>query len=462
MNNVSKMWTEITHGQRKIFSDSRKNFAAGDVFVALVGENHDATIYIKDLVAKGLTNAIVNDSPVNRDLLSQFKDIIVEYVTDTTKALQSLASQKVQYWREQNSNRVVIALTGSNGKTTTKEMLAWLLAGHERRSHVTKGNLNNHLGVPFTILEMPMDCEVLVLEMGTNHPGEIELLCDIAKPQAGLITNIGQSHLEFFHNEDNVMVEKSSLYRQIAKHPKGLFVINMDDVRLATLLNSPKTLAVGENKKSEIVLNLADNKIKLSSADLSLEVVASNIPEHHNRHNMALALALCVKLWPTSEFHQHLIKRVQSYQAPRNNRSMLLRKGALSVYLDAYNANPSSMMASLKGFIDWTKENTKQSIEQVWFILGDMNELGERAPEYHREIGKFLHEQGASRVSFIGRYADSYMAGFGGGEKFQDRHAFLTQYGKGPSTWNANNIFIKGSRTLQLEELVDITLFPVL
>src|SRR5690606_1311395 len=138
-------------------------------------EKHDAGQYVPSLLSKNLSYAVVEDNSVNRALLQDKKNVF--FVVDSTRFLQDLAHAKLTYWRQQNGERKVLALTGSNGKTTTKEMLAWLLKAYPKLVHVTKGNLNNHLGVPFTILDMPLESEVLVLEMGTNHPGEIELLC---------------------------------------------------------------------------------------------------------------------------------------------------------------------------------------------------------------------------------------------------------------------------------------------
>lgn len=452
---------EIIEGRAKAFTDSRIEFAKNDLFIALVGESHDAARFVPDLIARGLNHAVVTDNAKNRDLLKDIDASKLHFVADSTRYLQDLAHQKIEYWRTQDSKRKVLALTGSNGKTTTKEMLAWLLSAYPGKVHVTKGNLNNHFGVPYTILEMPLDTDVVVLEMGTNHPGEIARLCEIAVPDAGLITNIGQSHLEFFHNEDNVMVEKSALYHAIVKR-HGIFIVNTNDSRLKTLASKPCTLSAGTSADVEIKFTINAETINIRSAKFNLTISSKNIPEEHNRFNMAMALSLCASLWPDENFLNDLSVRANSYKSPRNNRSMLLRNDQATIYLDAYNANPSSMSVSLDGFCKWWVQEQKGEIADIWFILADMNELGDRAPEYHREIGAKLKQLGAKQVTFIGRYREHYLAGFGETESFADRFEFLAKHGLGPANWQASIAFIKGSRTLQLEELIDITVFPVL
>lgn len=452
---------EIIEGRARAFTDSRIEFAQNDLFIALVGEAHDAARFVPDLVARGLNHAVVTDSAKNRDLLKDIEASKLQFVADSTHYLQDLAHQKLEYWRAQDSKRRVLALTGSNGKTTTKEMLAWLLGAYPGKVHVTKGNLNNHFGVPYTILEMPLDTDVIVLEMGTNHPGEIARLCEIAVPDAGLITNIGQSHLEFFHNEDNVMVEKSALYHAVAKR-NGTFIINTNDIRLKKLIGEPCTLSAGTEDNADIHFNIDAESIQVKAQKFDLRINAKSIPEEHNRFNMAMALSLCASLWPNEKFLNDLSAKANNYKSPRNNRSMLLRNDQATVYLDAYNANPSSMSVSLDGFCKWWVQEQNGDIADIWFILADMNELGDRAPEYHREIGAKLKLLGAKQVTFIGRYREHYLAGFGETESFADRFEFLAKHGLGPVNWQASIAFIKGSRTLQLEELIDITVFPVL
>lgn len=452
----------ITEGKAKAFTDSRIDFNPEDLFIALVGESHDAARFVPDLVARGLKHAVVTDNKNNRDFLKNIDSKTLHFKNDTTAYLQELAHNKLESWRNQSKTRKVLAMTGSNGKTTTKEMLAWLLGAYPGKVHVTKGNLNNHFGVPYTILEMPLDTEVLVLEMGTNHPGEIARLCEIATPDAGFITNIGQSHLEFFHNEDNVMVEKSALYHAIVKR-KGIFIVNTNDSRLKTLVGKPCVISAGTSDGCEYKFTITEKYITIKTLNFTLDVPTNNIPEEHNRFNMAMALSLCASLWHDEEFLKQLVSRASSYKSPRNNRSMLLRNDDSTIYLDAYNANPSSMAVSIDGFCKWWVKEQSGSIEDVWFILADMNELGDRAPEYHREIGAKLKQMGAKKVCFIGRYRKHYLEGFGDeAESFVDRYEFLAKYGVGPKSWNASTAFIKGSRTLQLEELIDITVFPAL
>ncbi len=439
--------------QNSIFTDSRKDFDDASIFVALIGEHHDASKFVLDLINKGLKHAVVTDTEKNRELLNNQDKCQISFVPDTNQFIKDCGIKKLDYWKSLNTRNKILAMTGSNGKTTTKEMLTCLMKAYPGKSHTTKGNFNNHLGVPFTILDMPLDTEVLILEMGTNHPGEIANLCEMGKPDAGFITNIGQSHLEFFHNEDNVFVEKSELYHSIAKKPDGLFIVNTDDSRLATLFEKPKTLAIGNDSKNDIFYEKTNDGFNLTIKNKTHSFTCPKIPEAHNRYNMAMSVALCLSLWPNLNFEQAVL----NYEPPKNNRSLILKKDDLTIYLDAYNANPSSMSVSIDGFTDYVKEVLKINFSDTWFILGDMNELGENAPRYHFEIGKKLKDMGVTNAFFIGRHALDYKNGFEGGETFVDRGEFIEIYGQTGGGWMCQAAFIKGSRTLQLEELVDIT-----
>ncbi len=436
-----------------IFTDSRKDFNEQSIFVALIGEHHDASKFVLALISKGLKQAVITDSKENRELLSKQQACDILFVSDTNNYIKNCAIKKLDFWKASNNKNTIIAMTGSNGKTTTKEMLNSLMKAYPGTTHTTKGNLNNHLGVPFTILDMPLNTEVLILEMGTNHPGEIANLCEMGKPDAGFITNIGQSHLEFFHNEDNVFVEKSELYHSIAKKPEGLFVVNADDSRLASLCDKPKTLSIGSDPKFDISYKRTTDGFDLTFKSKTHCFICPKIPEAHNRYNMAMSVALCLSLWPNLCFEQAVL----DYVPPKNNRSLILKKDDLTIYLDAYNANPSSMSVSIDGFTEYVNDVLKVNFSDTWFILGDMNELGENAPRYHFEIGQKLKGLGATNAFFIGRYALDYKKGFEGGETFADRSEFIEIYGQAGPGWMCQAAFIKGSRTLQLEELVDIT-----
>src|SRR5690606_33429886 len=267
--------------------------------------------------------------------------------------------------------------------------------------------------------------------------------------------------LEFFHNEDNVMVEKSALYHAVAKK-NGIFIINTNDIRLKKLIGEPCTISAGTGENVDIHFSINAESIEVKAKSFNLKVNAKNIPEEHNRFNMAMALSLCASLWPNEKFLNDLSAKANCYKSPRNNRSMLLRNDQATIYLDAYNANPSSMSVSIDGFCKWWVQEQKGDVSDIWFILADMNELGDRAPEYHQDIGAKLKQLGAKHVTFIGRYREHYLKGFGAAESFADRFEFLAKHGLGPANWQSSIAFIKGSRTLQLEELIDITVFPVL
>lgn len=436
-----------------IFTDSRKKFSENDLFVALKGEKFDAAQFVTSLIENGLNHAFVNDNEANRELLKNCDQNKITYVKDANIFIKECGLIKLKYWKSLDSKNKVLALTGSNGKTSTKEMLASLMSAYPGRFHTTKGNLNNHLGVPFTILDMPLETEVLILEMGTNHPGEIANLCESGLPEAGLITNIGQSHLEFFHNEDNVFVEKSQLYHSIAKVSNGVFLVNTNDIRLKKLKGKPSTVSIGSELDNDFVFLDQDESFNINYKGKDYNFSCPQIIEPHNRYNMAMAVALCLSLWPELDYES----AIKKYIPPKNNRSVVLSVDNKLVYLDAYNANPSSMEVSIKGFVSHWVTKKKKQLKDAMFIIGDMNELGENAPRYHAEIGKVLESLNVKNAHFIGRYADDYQKGFPSGKKYKDRHDFIAQNGKNLEKWECLGVFIKGSRTLQLEELIDIT-----
>jgi len=436
-----------------IFTDSRKSLNENDLFVALRGEKFDAAQFVATLIDKGLSHAFVNDNETNRELLKNCDQNRVTFVSDTNTFIKECGLKKLNYWKSLSPKNKVLALTGSNGKTSTKEMLASLMSVYPGKFHTTKGNLNNHLGVPFTILDMPLETEVLILEMGTNHPGEIANLCDSGLPEAGLITNIGQSHLEFFHNEDNVFIEKSELYHAISKVPDGVFLVNTNDIRLKKLKGKSSTISIGSEAGNDFVFSDQDESFKIHYKGKIFDFSCPQIIEPHNRYNMAMAVALCLSLWPELDYKS----AVKNYIPPKNNRSVVLSVDNKHVYLDAYNANPSSMEVSIKGFVNHWISKKKSDLKDAMFIIGDMNELGENAPRYHEGIGKLLEGLNVKDAHFIGRYADDYLKGFPNGKKYKDRHEFISKNGRKVGNWNCLGVFIKGSRTLQLEELIDIT-----
>ena len=436
-----------------INTDSR-TFKKGETFVALEGENFDGFNYVRSVLDLGASAVAFTDNP-NRDeevkkLVEQYPSTQFIYTSSSLAFLQELASEHIKAWKNKKPERKIIGITGSNGKTTHKEMVYFLL--HSllgEKVLATKGNLNNHIGVPLTIFRLTDEHDVAIIEMGMNHPGEIAELCSIAHPEHGMITNIGPAHIEFMKSIENIFLEKSSLYLSVIDNSKGLgvFVVNADDQYLNKLEKSKGLATYGENN--------GDVKIKISGSEISFtlneELVLinnKNIFEHHNLKNLAGTTIFAMKLFP--EKTHEIAKAASLYEQPNMNRSQWVDH----VFLDAYNANPSSMKVSLDSFITVMK-NRSINLKDCCFVLGDMNELGEFARELHIEIAKHLKLAGAENVYFIGRYKEYYLEGFGPTAKSYLKKEDFYEDWKSVRK-NYKYVFIKASRSLQLETLMSI------
>lgn len=353
-----------------ICTDTRK-LEPGCLFFALKGPRFDGNRYAKSALAAGAAYAIVDDE----DVVNEEGLIRVDSVLET---LQKLAA-----YHRQQKDIPVIAITGSNGKTTTKELTTAVFGSHYL-THYTSGNFNNHIGVPITLLRMPSDTEVAIIEMGANHIGEIDFLCNIAAPTHGLITNVGKAHLEGFGDFEGVKKAKGELYRYLEK-TRGLAFVNQDEFFLEEMAgaglkkvlyresNSPDPL----NPVFETQLLKMDPFLRLSflSENGSLVEVNTNLIGKYNFNNVMTAITLgrYFKV-PSAK-----IKKALENYMPSNNRSQIVRKGSNKFLLDAYNANPTSMTKALESFAAY-KEKNKVA------ILGDMLELGIFSREAHQKI----------------------------------------------------------------------------
>ena len=404
-------------GSFRIFTDSRVA-QGGNCFLALDGPKFRGVHFLPNCPL-----VIVNNDRESREIVEKTAPQGAIFVKDTLLYLQEMAQAHLVNWPG-----TVIGITGSNGKTTVKEMLYHILQKLEgEKVWASEKNFNNHIGVPLTILALTRKHRFLVLEMGTNHPGELERLCQIASPHMGLITNIGDSHLAFFGDRAGVFKEKKALYQRV-KENNGPFLINTSDPYLKKLGHYEKSFTIDKGKKGLLFTN-------------------NHIVGDFNFFNMAMSATMALILFPHRE--REIVKAIESYRTPSNNRSCQISRGGKEIFLDAYNANPSSMRASLEFFISQLSPD-----EPPLFILGDMNELGDRAEEFHREIGAILAKAKGEGV-FIGHYANAYQKGFGReAHCYPNRHSFLPHW---PKLYKKHKkIFIKGSRTLQLEVLLDI------
>lgn len=403
--------------------DSRK-VREKSLFFALKGAHIDGNEFALEAVAKGAVAAVV-DKPSLKNKAQCF------YVEDVLAALQQLSE-----FHRNTFSFPVIGLTGSNGKTTTKELIRDVLA-KKYSVQATQGNLNNHIGVPLTILSVRTPLDFLIVEMGANHQGEIDFLSRIAQPDFGLITNIGKAHLEGFGGPEGVKKGKSELYRHLAQYRKIIF-INGEDQVLDSLVPAGYANVV-EYYPSKMM------KVVKTHPTLSLILDQFQIDSHlfgqYNLYN--IAAATCIGLYfhvPAKEIAQAISEYI-----PDNNRSQIIKWGSNTVIRDAYNANPSSMQFSIENF---AKSNFKNKI----LIIGDMYELGEYAEEEHRKILELVTKDQWHMCIFIGKYFYNCRNSY--------PYLFFETLEEAKMAFHEKNIeqsaiLLKGSRGIALEKLLE-------
>ena len=411
-----------------VSTDTRK-IEKNSLFVALKGDNFDANTFAKEALEKGAKYVVI-DNPTylidNRTLL----------VKDSLVALQELAKHHRTFL-----GLPIIALTGSNGKTTTKELIHAVLS-KKYNTLATIGNLNNHIGVPLTLLRFTKETEIGIVEMGANHQKEIEFLCKIAQPDYGYITNFGKAHLEGFGGVEGVIKGKSEMYDYLRDNNKIVFV-NLDDSIQKEKSTNIKRFSFSLNDST------ADVKISTIEANPMVKIIFNNqtIQSHligiYNANNINAAITIGNYFKVSDE----LIKEAIENYIPENNRSQLILKNGNEIILDAYNANPSSMAAAIANFIQLEKKNKIA-------ILGDMFELGEESHNEHEKIVDLLINETSITTYFIGKdfYANqtsnTHLKFF---ENFENFAAFLKT-----NLPNNNLLLIKGSRGMALEKTLDL------
>jgi UDP-N-acetylmuramoyl-tripeptide--D-alanyl-D-alanine ligase len=412
-----------------VCTDTRK-ITENSLFIALKGDNFDGNTFVKQAIQSGARYAITS--------VAEFADEQhIFYVNDTLQALQDLAN----YHRRQ-FNIPVIAITGSNGKTTTKELFYAVLS-QKYCTLATKGNLNNHIGVPLTLLQMNHTHEVAIVEMGANHQGEIALLSKIAEPNIGLITNIGKAHLEGFGGVEGVIKGKTELYHFLETHD-GLIVYNADYEILKGKVTHHQSLTYAFHEqaycKGEIVEDAPFLKIAYTCQHASMQTVQSNLIGKYNAENILSAICIGKHLKVDDDA---IASGIAAY-VPDNSRSQIIKAGNNTIILDAYNANPSSMKAALDNF-KRMPENHKI------VILGDMFELGERSDEEHQYIIAEALNGNFDETIFVGPRFSAHKQSIQG--RFFDTVMACETFLKSNQPGNAC-ILIKGSRGMKLETLM--------
>jgi UDP-N-acetylmuramoyl-tripeptide--D-alanyl-D-alanine ligase len=433
-----------------INTDSRK-FTTGETFVALRGENFDGRKYLESVLKIGARAVVFECEKEYVQKLSSWVQAYPETLficaSDSLKFLQELASEYILEWKKEVPNRKIIGITGSNGKTTHKEMMFFILQKlFPDKILATHGNLNNHIGVPLTIFTLTNNHDVAIIEMGMNHPGEIAELTAIAHPEHGMITNVGPAHIEFMKSTENIFKEKSELYNSVLanSHGEGVFTVNADDTYLVRLPKTPGLITYGENT-GDVKIKINPPEVELTWKEKKLLITNQNISERHNLKNLAGVAVFLMKLYP--EKQSQIIAAASEYSQPEMNRSQWID----NIFLDAYNANPSSMRTSLNSFVE-TMKSKNISLDDCYFVLGDMNELGEFAPALHKEIAEHAKDIGIKNITFIGRYRKFYLDGFSNPtSEFATKEEFIDSFKKIKKDYRY--VFVKASRSLQLETL---------
>lgn len=415
----------------RISTDTRK-LTPNSIFFALKGDNFNGNKFAEQALAEGCAYAIIDEV----DYQANDRCILV---TDVLTTLQELAT----YHRRQ-LKIPIIGITGSNGKTTTKELILAALSTQYRTS-ATFGNLNNHIGVPLTLLSIPTTCEIAVIEMGANHREDIAELARIALPDYGIITNIGKAHLEGFGGLEGVEYAKSRLY-EFVRSSDGQVFVNGDNQQLMRLSDGLRQITYGTNSDHFLhaVLEQASPFLKISWLR-GKEIVAidTQILGRYNFENVLAALCIGSFFGISKD---NMVQALSQYQSD-NNRSQLLEKGTNTILLDAYNANPVSMAAALANFSNWESHQPKLA------ILGDMFELGEFAEQEHQEIIGLLQSLGFEQALLVGEnfakceLPDSYLSF----PKTDEAIGYLQ--GKKIS---GHTLLIKGSRGIRLERLLEV------
>ena len=409
-----------------VCTDTR-NIAQDNIFFCLKGENFNGNKFAKDALEKGASFVIVDEKQY------QLNEQCI-LVDDTLKTLQELA-----FFYRQKLNIPIIGITGTNGKTTTKELVCAVLS-KKYKVYATKGNLNNHIGVPLTLLSInPADAEIAIVEMGANHIGEIAELCEMAQPDFGIITNIGKAHLEGFQSIDGVIRTKKALYDAVKKKSGTLFV-NADDELLMTHSENNKRILYGNI--GDISGEFLSDRLYLTFALLDYPVeIQTQLTGNYNFPNAMAAVAVGLHFDVSVED----IKMALENYKPDNNRSQVIRKEEKTIIIDAYNANPSSMQAAIENLM-----KVSSSCKAV--LLGDMFELGEESKLEHQRIVDILKTANIQYVYLLGETFSKTDAN--ASWKYTDFDTLANALHQ--QLPNEVTILIKGSRSMEMERFLDI------
>lgn len=409
---------------RRVTTDTR-NVQPNDIFFALKGEHFNGNLFAKQALDLGAALVVVDEE------VEIHSDRIVR-VEDSLKALQALAKQ----YRETFSFPV-IGITGSNGKTTTKELMREVLS-MKYKTFATHGNFNNHIGVPLSLLSIPADCEIAIIEMGANHQKEIASYCEYAMPNYGIITNIGKAHLEGFGGVEGIVKGKGELFDYVSAH-NGICLVNTELAHLDKMAEPIQHKKYGFKSGGFHLETLSEHPTLSFEFSIPGEnekhICHAQMAGTYNLFNMATAIAVGSEFGVSADL---MCKAIASY-TPENNRSQWWDSGKNKVILDAYNANPSSMEAALVNL---------SKMENTYFIIGDMFEMGEYAHAEHAKIFQLTKDLRLEGI-FIGKEFQSV----GATDLLNAQNA--TDFLK-LNEVKGRIVLLKGSRGMRLEQLKEV------
>jgi UDP-N-acetylmuramoyl-tripeptide--D-alanyl-D-alanine ligase len=428
---IEKLYQLFLNSGCNVQTDTRL-IKKGDVFFALRGERFDGNDFAQSALNIG-ASVVVVDRALN------LNDDRVLNVENTLKTLQELA-----LYHKQKSGVKVIGIAGSNGKTTTKELMSAVLS-QQYNVYATPGNFNNHIGVPLTLLGIKPGVELAIVELGTNHPGEIEALCQIADPDFGMITNIGKEHLEGFGSLEAVAKEESFLFLYLMKNNRLAFVNACEEQVFHMAKRLEKKVVFGLSGAADSGYEFEVNKVvpqieMIWKSEAGQFVVHSTLSGWHNAMNIASAVAVGLYFKVGKD---NISKAIEGYVS-KNKRSEWVQTAHNKVLLDAYNANPSSMMMALQTLDAFEGEKLA--------ILGDMFELGQFAPEEHQAIVDFVESTSINFVLLLGKHFEQCQPG--SKAVIFSSHEELNTFLKKTAVKNAT-ILVKGSRGMEMEKVME-------
>ncbi|MEP3838027.1 MAG: UDP-N-acetylmuramoyl-tripeptide--D-alanyl-D-alanine ligase [Algibacter sp.] len=410
-----------------VCTDTRK-IKLDDLFFALKGDNFNGNSYAATAIKSGAKYAIIDEEQYK----TSNKTILVE---NALKTLQELAAYHRNYLKTP-----IIALTGSNGKTTTKELINAVLS-KKYNTTATIGNLNNHIGVPLTLLSMTAHTEIGIVEMGANHLKEIEFLCSIAQPDYGYITNFGKAHLEGFGGIQGVIEGKSEMYHYLNTNEKTVFVNLNDSIQKEKTQNTKRYTFGNKPYKPDVYTHFTEAQPFVKGLYNNLEINSQLIGDY-NSNNIAAAITIG-RFFKVDDLD---IKHAIENYVPANNRSQIIKQGSNKIILDAYNANPTSMQAALLNF--------EKQIGKKVAILGDMFELGDSAIEEHQTIANLAQSLNIDQIIFIGENFYQSQVNTPKAIQFKSFKAFKEAFDV--VSIKDTTILIKGSRGMALERTLKL------